>query len=538
MGRRATRRSAVLIALAMIAGVLAASVGTASAGTPTVVATPTTNLVSGDLVNVKITADVTEATHFYAVTQCGNADSSGNPIPSGVEANCAGAESLPAGYLQLISNTGNGFGAVGGGITAGTLYELNLPVIRTGIGTNGAQCVPVGGAISDPCTIAIAESDPAQARFGQVLVNITFRPPATVSIGSVTGQTGTPAVTTAARSTNVINVTGTNWDVGGTLTASLCNVALSSCDPAGLTGTATIGAGGSVSGALTVTAGATTGARAVKLTDGVQTASVPVQILGTRSITLAPAAGGVGLTTTVNGENFDANQPVAIQALNAAFQPLGAPVISGSSSTGAVNAQFQITDPLTRNIAVAEAANNPLVNNAATAFAFSADSCNNVGCTVLQTVTLAVNPGVINMAQAGNAVGMGAINLNGTTQTSTGNLRGITITDARGTLNGWSVTATMTNLSGPVGTNGVIPAGNMTVVTPTCGPQSALTGSGVGISAGTPGQPFDPTATVSLCTAAAGQGGGTYSIGSGLSLTVPANIRSGTYTSTITVLLS
>jgi hypothetical protein len=545
MRRRATRRSALLIAVAMIAGVMAATMGTASAlASPAVTVTPSTNLVNAQVVSVQITADETRAGVMYAVTQCGNANSAGNSIAPGNADDCAGQSGIGT-TLRLISdNLTPDFAAVAGGVTSGHVYTIGLTLQKSGIGVNGAQCLPVGGAITNPCTVAVAEADatqPVPNVYGQTVVPITYRPPSTVAITSVTGQNA--GVTTAARSGNTLNISGINWDhneTSATVAASLCNVTLTSCDAAGLTGSvATDGSGALTSTGLTVTGTATTGARALRITDGTQTASVPVQVLGARILTLSASTGGLGLNLTVNGSGFDASQAVAVQALGAAptFTALGAPVMSTSSALGAVNAVFPIADSGTKFIAVAET-DAPLTDNAMAPFVVSADTCNNTGCTVVQTVSLTVDPGVINITQAGHAVGMSLVTLDGTQKTSTGALQGITITDARGTLNGWSVTATMNNLTGPGGSNSTIPAGNMTVDTPTCHTQSPSTGSNTGITAGATAQAFDPTIPVHLCTAAPGEGGGTYSVGSGLSLTVPATIRSGTYTSTITVLLT
>ena len=128
--------------------------------------------------------------------------------------------------------------------------------------------------------------------------------------------------------------------------------------------------------------------------------------------------------------------------------------------------------------------------------------------------------------------------LNGSQQSSTGSLADVTITDARGSLVGWSVTATMTNLAlAGGGTNSTIQASNM-AVSPICAPVSATTGSATGITAGAASQAFGGATPVALCSAAVGEGGGTYAVDGGLNLTVPATIRSGSYSSTITVLLT
>ncbi len=538
MRRRATRRSALLIVIAMIGGLLAATMGTATAFPPTSVsASQTSNLLQGQFVTVTIVADTTVAGHFYAVTQCGNADTAGNSIAPGDQKDCAATTSSDgSGGLQITSNGGSTFPAsLGGGLTAGQTYTATIAMLKTNIGLNAAQCVPVDAQHPNPCTINIAEADATQANFGATAINVTYRPPATVAIGTITGQNGNQA----AREGNTLNVSGINWDNNAVVTAQLCSSAnLASCDAA-IPG-ATV-SGSNLSGSLVVPVGATTGTRALKITDGVQTATTSVQILGARSVSLAPAAGGIGTGVAVSGAGFDATQAVTIVGLTAGLTPVAAlPVTATSSAVGAVNATYTISDPLTRFIAVSEN-DNPTTEAALSPFAFSGNDCTvptGGNCSVLQTVTLNVIPGALTLAQTGGQVAMSSITLNGTQQTSTGAVNALTVTDARGSLAGWSVTATMTNLTGPGGTNSTINAGNMTVTTPACAPSGLTTGSSVGITAGAAGQAFDPVAALTLCTATAGQGGGTYGATAGLSLIVPANVRSGTYTSTITILLA
>ena len=536
MKRRVTRRSAVLIVLAMLGGVLAASVGTASAA-PTVLVSPNSGLVSGQVVSVTITADVTAA-HFYAVTQCGNADAAGNSIAPGNQADCAGQATLGT-NLRLVSSTGLDLSALAGGIVAGNQYTAPLTMQRTGIGANGAQCLPVGGAIVNPCTVAVAESDAAQNVYSQVTVPITYRPPATVTISSVSGQNGTAA----ARAGNAISIGGGNWDANGTLTAQLCSTgATPTCDAAGVTGSGSTSAGGAASGTFTVQAAATTGSRSLRVTDGVQTASVAVEILGARSISLSSTAGGAGTVITVNGAGFDAGVTVAVSATNGTGG-VGAPDVVTSGATGAILAHVTISDPATVGISAVQldALGNPdLPPAGGPPGDDSADACTvagAAGCQVLQTVNLTVTGSTLSIAQAGNQIAMSGVTLNGQQQTSTGQLNNVTITDARGSLVGWTVTATMSNLVRPGGaSNSTIAAANMSV-TPGCAPQSATSGSTTGITVGGPNQAFGGASPVGLCLAAAGEGGGTYTVTGGLTLTVPATIRSGGYSSTLTILL-
>lgn len=497
------------------------------------VVTPSSNLLDQQTVSVAITSDVTNG-HFYAVTQCGNATSAGAPVTPGNAADCAGQADIPT-YITLVSDSGTGLAAAGGGLQTGTVYTVNLKLKKTGIGTNNAQCLPVGGAITSPCIVTVAEADALQNTYGQVAVPITYRPAATVSITAVTGQTGTQA----ARAGNTLSIAGGNWDAGGTLTAELCATDLTGCE-ATVTGTATTPGGSISSAGLTVAPGATSGARALKVTDGVQTASTPVTILGTRVLTLSPAAGGVGTAVTVTGSGFDASKTVAISATDG-VNGLGIPTITASSATGAVSGVVTIADLATIGIGAQEldGVGAPIPGAFGFApFSASGNTCDGTGCTVLQTVTLVVNPGVLNITQADNQVTMAPVQLDGTQLSSTGSLADVTITDARGSLVGWSVTATMSDLTlSGGGTNSTIVASNMTL-TPTCAPSSATTGSSTGITAGGLAQAFGGANPVSLCTAAVGQGGGTYAVDGGLSLVIPATIRSGSYTSTITVLLT
>ena len=122
------------------------------------------------------------------------------------------------------------------------------------------------------------------------------------------------------------------------------------------------------------------------------------------------------------------------------------------------------------------------------------------------------------------------LTLNGEQQTSTGAINGLTVVDARGSLIGWAATATMGDLlTGPNNSvaNGTIPKANMQI-TPSCLLSTATSGIQSEVVAGDPAQNFgQPGLGVTLCTAAAGGGGGTFEIEGPLTLTVPASIYNG-----------
>jgi hypothetical protein len=117
--------------------------------------------------------------------------------------------------------------------------------------------------------------------------------------------------------------------------------------------------------------------------------------------------------------------------------------------------------------------------------------------------------------------------------TLTGSLGDTTVTDARGTLLGWTVTATTTddlvsttNASHRIslGTTGA--AGPLTVGVPSV---TAVVGSLLaGVAPGVGGS-LNPTTPVVIATALTGLGGGTYSFNPSVELKVPANTYAETY---------
>lgn len=118
----------------------------------------------------------------------------------------------------------------------------------------------------------------------------------------------------------------------------------------------------------------------------------------------------------------------------------------------------------------------------------------------------------------------------------TGSMGTTTVTDDTGSLLGWSVTATATDLSDVVNstTTYTIPLSDTGPLTLATGTITAVGSSLLtGVAAGAGGD-LNPTTAITVATAVAGDGGGSYSYDPTLTLTVPANTYAGTYTSTIT----
>jgi hypothetical protein len=106
----------------------------------------------------------------------------------------------------------------------------------------------------------------------------------------------------------------------------------------------------------------------------------------------------------------------------------------------------------------------------------------------------------------------------------------VTVTDGRGSLLGWNVTAVTTTAS--MSTGGGAPK---TIALGTTGPLSWVTGTvtpatgslPTGVAAGAGG--FLSTTSIPVATAAVSAGGGTYTYTPTVALVVPANAEAGTY---------
>jgi len=167
------------------------------------------------------------------------------------------------------------------------------------------------------------------------------------------------------------------------------------------------------------------------------------------------------------------------------------------------------------------------------------------GATGATNMTLNVSPGTLSVSPP-SPVAASAVTLNGTKQTSTAAISGIGVVDARGSGAGWTLSATATDFSSggspahyilftnmtignnaPTATdNSSSPPGNITLGTP-----AALTGSD-----GTPGTTASSAQT--MLTAPSGQGMGSYSENSPVTILIPATTyASSSYASTVTFLV-
>ena len=544
---KAKRRSAIVLAVAMLGAMLFQGVGVSGASTTaTVTPSASTNLISGQVITVDVGNINAIPSAFLAVTLCGNADTAGVAFTAApVADDCVGSEggfsATGAAGIAFVSSTGVGSSALAGSLDAATTYTATLTLKKTGLGLNNSQCLPYNGTtVPVPCTIAVSPATLGGAYSDSAYpatTYISYKPAATFTVDSVDTQTGT----SAARRGDTINVSGSNWDASTTLTAELCLASdHTSCDATSFaSGSATTDGSGVASGALVVDAGATAGARVLKISDSDESYTAAIQILGTRAIVLTPTVGGLGTSVSITGSNFDASKTVAISELDATFTQVGTPSSGTTTSTGGLTDTQIISDTGTAYIAVVELDGSfaPIVATATfAAFAFSADSCVGTGCELVQTVSMTVTGSTLSVAQSGNAVTMSAITLDGDEQTATGGLNDFDLVDARGSLVGWTVTVTMSDLQLATSVSNNSIAASEFTMTPTCVLKTATSGDLTERVVGSAAA-LDNTVGVPMCTAAAGGGGGTFVIDGGLSVTVPATLRSGSFSATLTILI-
>ena len=141
-------------------------------------------------------------------------------------------------------------------------------------------------------------------------------------------------------------------------------------------------------------------------------------------------------------------------------------------------------------------------------------------------------------------INMTPVDLDGTTQTSTGSINEVTVIDARGLPLDWSLTA---QLAGPLtngntlltGPNKQIQASNLSAHNLDCQVVDGNTDGGVADTFEGDLVVDTLDQAVTLCTAAAATGnGGTFTANADLELIVPASVYYGTYTGTINFIVA
>jgi hypothetical protein len=388
--------------------------------------------------------------------------------------------------------------------------------------------------INDPLTVAVLVSEDAPG--GDPAVDRAIAPftvlPVAAFIDSITGQrTG---VTSHARPGDVLNLGGDSWapNLGaGDLTASLCLPDGSSCDAAA-SDTLVTDATGTLSGGVTVPAGSTTGARSLKVAAINGESLTPVTVLGDRTVSTASSTALVGRSFSVSVAGFDVLADIEVRGATAVGP--GAPTFT--------------TDPAVAATTDADGALTGLnypVNDVATAFLVvyevppsgdsAVDNANTAVQVVVPTYTLGLRAFTSGSNPDPTTIAFGTLPSPLTPTPLPGAMNRLEVVDDRQGSFGWSLTATLDDLTGAGGAT--LDASALSA-TPSC---TASGGSAPGATAGPAGQTF--ATLVQLCTkdAQVGPGGttsGTYTIDTPLVLTVPAFQAADTYTGVLTITLA
>ena len=182
-----------------------------------------------------------------------------------------------------------------------------------------------------------------------------------------------------------------------------------------------------------------------------------------------------------------------------------------------------------------------------------------VACSLGQVVSVTVTGTTMKLDQTSQFVTMGGVTLNGEYQVTSGAVQQLTVTNARGTAPGWTVTGQVTDFKGATfaGANCAtanrlcIPGDNLgwapsaaiahtvipgDVAAVTAGPALTNTAQPWVNVGGTSGGALHGAART-LCTSAADHSGGTFHCNALLYLAVPASAGADTYTATLTLTL-
>jgi hypothetical protein len=414
-----------------------------------------------------------------------------------------------------------------------SLTFLNTPSIQAGLGNTQVSGTTTTVA-DDTGTISLAPSI-SVAQFGN---QSPFVPAARA------GDTGT------------VNLS--NFTAGPPTTASLCQYT---------------GPGGPTVGCVPQTLNSATAATAsvtlssvpligvpyyLQLSNGVDPAARAFfAIYGTQTLTLTPANGPAGTTTTVSGSNWNAGQDVTVTTLDSSsgvIDTVGPLTVNNSGAwTTAVDAVT--IGSLVESVNASQSVFPSGTNSQAQAWQFLVSQCTQTPtgtpCDTQQVAKVTIDAG--SLSQAATATGaangspleivFGATDVSITPTPLPGDFNTVRVTDARGATTGWSLTATLdaSGLNELNNGTGNIPATALAFTAIGCDVVGAGSAALEPTSVGTPVANLSVTQT--LCTKgtttnAGGSTAGSYDVTGELELTVPAFQKVADYEGTITVTLT
>ncbi len=183
----------------------------------------------------------------------------------------------------------------------------------------------------------------------------------------------------------------------------------------------------------------------------------------------------------------------------------------------------------------------------------------NPSCSLDQIIEFDVEGTTLSMEQAGADVALETVTLDGTPQSTTGEINNVTVIDARGDGAGWDLVGSVTDFKTdpavascprsddstwdyrciPANNLGWSPAGVVAheqIPGDVAAVDAGATSDAAAIADGVAGSGLE--VDQALCTAEPTTNGGTFVCGAGLALLVPASASAGTYEATLTLTLS
>lgn len=425
------RRAAKLAVLGLLAGMVPVLLGStpASAGTVTTPNSCTNNAQAG--------------TTAIPVTLSGAATP--NPVTLGNDITLAGATiSLDVPATVLVAGYNLGFLTVG---------PNNIPatVNVTLLGSNTSQGSQTLGPIAVNGTTTITDTDGTPATGDESATPLSVTAPIPTSTWSPTGgninlSLGGSTTTASVGPGGLINVTFTC--VPGTPTPTGCGPAP---NPVSCTGTNPVPA--LPFDTVVVNAPPTAPVCTNESVSVGITQTVPINLVDN----CTDVNGNIDLTT------FTVTTPSAgtltgadgVYSYEAPATDPGAPVVL----------DFTVTDTA-----------GLVSNTAQVSISILANSCDATAaaCSLTEIVVQPVVGTTMTLDKVAGLVQMSPVVLNGDPQASTGSLQDITVTNARGSAAGWSVSGFVTDLGAPGGPTIVLPTGQEV---PACSPAGSLNGA-------------------------------------------------------------
>jgi hypothetical protein len=390
-----------------------------------------------------------------------------------------------------------------------------------------------------------------------VTSSVTVLAAPSVSVTSVTGQN---AFVPAARVGDTINLSLTNMTAPITSVKHCALAATSDADASCVSGQLTINAGATnTSASLTVgTVSPAPGPRKVFVSNGVNTPnpSAVVGFLVNRTITLTPANGGAGTTTTVAGSSWNPGQNVTVDLLDGSNNVISSisGLTVGSFGSWTTTANAVTVTAAAVSVRASQTDSTSTVQSVSQNWQFLVSNCTQTPtgtpCSTQQVAKVTVAAGSLSQSATGTGTNTGATSIDFPSVTTsvsptpvTAPFNKVTVTDARGATTGWSLTAALqaSGLNEINSGSGNIPSSALKFNTIGC----VVVGSGSApLEAASAGTPVASLATAqTLCTKglttnAGGSTSGSYDVSGNLTLTVPAFQKVASYEGTLQVTLT